>query len=773
MGGDVLTEFYPWLAYATAELRRGALPLWGSFSLAGTPLLANPQVGILYPLNWPLLAVLPVERALNWSAVLHVALAAAATYGLGRRWGMSTAAAAVAALCYALNGFVAARLWAGNLNLVQVATWLPALLVAADLVRDRPRWRAVAALAAVLFLALLVGFYQLWFLGVLMVIGYLASMPGTLGTRVRRLGACAVAGSIALGLAAPQLIPAAELVQWSTRGSRLDWEFVADASLPPWHLPALALPELFGNGAGTYWPGVWWHWHELTAYAGLLPLILVVLALRRPREPWVWYCVAVAGVALLLALGRFTPVYGWAYRWVPGYGSFRDPGRHLVLVSLMIALLAGRGADRLLAGRGQRGVVVGLLGVLLGGAALAAGAAAAADGLAPAMVPALTEWGLWSPRPELLGHSDAALGELVLLLAAHACGTAVVAAAVALVAVLLGRRMGPSVGGSLLVVAVFVDLTLFGWRYLHTPLPLADHVAFDAPAAQFASFLGESAIASLQAGPGLWRTAIIGREGVVVGNAGYVLGVPLAIGLDPLLPRRYAELAARVDGRPVQDFQNVALFLEDTSSPLWPLLNARYRLEPEAPGPTATPPRYALQETAALARAFAVADVRLVGSEDEALATLTDPQFDPRATAVLEVAGPSPPARPAIDAAGQTPGSFPAALATAEVRESGPGHLRIHATLPTGGALVVLEGWHPGWAATVEGAPAPLYPADEAFLGLELPAGEHEVQLDFAPRSWSAGLAIAAATAAVWILLALGGIFWERAGRRRGLAGRN
>ena len=105
------------------------------------------------------------------------------------------------------------------------------------------------------------------------------------------------------------------------------------------------------------------------------------------------------------------------------------------------------------------------------------------------------------------------------------------------------------------------------------------------------------------------------------------------------------------------------------------------------------------------------------------------------------------------------------------MREYGPGHLRIQATLPTGGALVVLEGWHPGWAATVGGAPAPLYPADEAFLGLQLPAGEHDVRLDFAPRSWSVGLAIAAATAAVSLLLALGGILWQRAGRRRGLGG--
>src|SRR5437762_1540904 len=39
MGGDVLTEFYPWLAYAVTVLQRGALPLWGPYSLAGAPLL--------------------------------------------------------------------------------------------------------------------------------------------------------------------------------------------------------------------------------------------------------------------------------------------------------------------------------------------------------------------------------------------------------------------------------------------------------------------------------------------------------------------------------------------------------------------------------------------------------------------------------------------------------------------------------------------------------------------------------------------------------------
>src|ERR1041384_4899956 len=59
MGGDVTLEFYPRLAYAVGELRRGALPLWSGWTMAGTPLLANPQLGILYPGHWPLLVALP------------------------------------------------------------------------------------------------------------------------------------------------------------------------------------------------------------------------------------------------------------------------------------------------------------------------------------------------------------------------------------------------------------------------------------------------------------------------------------------------------------------------------------------------------------------------------------------------------------------------------------------------------------------------------------------------------------------------------------------
>src|SRR5688572_30752329 len=141
----------------------------------------------------------------------------------------------------------------------------------------------------------------------------------------------------------------------------------------------------------------------------------------------------------------------------------------------------------------------------------------------------------------------------------------------------------------------------------------------------------------LGAWDGEWRVAPLGREAVVVGNAGYLLGMSLSVGLDPLLPRRYAELVALINGQPVAAFENLVVFLDDTPSPLWPLLNARQRLVPRGAQPGGSTPSYVVEDDArALPRALALGDVRLVGSAQEAPAALTALGFDPGAMAVLE-----------------------------------------------------------------------------------------------------------------------------------------
>ena len=129
-GVDALTYFTPYWAYRMAELRAGRIPLWNPHLFFGVPFLANIQAAVLYPLHWPLIW-LPAERALVWSAILHVWLAAALMYALARRTlRLTPAAGFLAGIVFGLGGFTLARV--ENINQLNGLAWLPGLLWLAD-----------------------------------------------------------------------------------------------------------------------------------------------------------------------------------------------------------------------------------------------------------------------------------------------------------------------------------------------------------------------------------------------------------------------------------------------------------------------------------------------------------------------------------------------------------------------------------------------------------------------------------------------------------------
>jgi uncharacterized membrane protein YfhO len=60
---------------------------------------------------------------------------------------------------------------------------------------------------------------------------------------------------------------------------------------------------------------------------------------------------------------------------------------------------------------------------------------------------------------------------------------------------------------------------------------------------------------------------------------------------------------------------------------------------------------------------------------------------------------------------------------------------RVEIRLEPGGAafLRLTDGYDPGWQATIDGAAAPLLPADLAFRGLALPAGARQIVMQYRP----------------------------------------
>jgi uncharacterized membrane protein YfhO len=71
----------------------------------------------------------------------------------------------------------------------------------------------------------------------------------------------------------------------------------------------------------------------------------------------------------------------------------------------------------------------------------------------------------------------------------------------------------------------------------------------------------------------------------------------------------------------------------------------------------------------------------------------------------------------------------------------------------------------PGWRATVDGRPVSLEPFAGAMLELRVPAGRHSVELRYWPRSFTAGIVVAAVTLVVLLVSVLASLT-RRSNRR-------
>ncbi len=73
--------------------------------------------------------------------------------------------------------------------------------------------------------------------------------------------------------------------------------------------------------------------------------------------------------------------------------------------------------------------------------------------------------------------------------------------------------------------------------------------------------------------------------------------------------------------------------------------------------------------------------------------------------------------------------------------------IEIEQTRP--GVLVLADAWYPGWRATVDGQPAPIFPVDGVFRGVEVGEGVHTVRFQYEPVSLQVGLYVTLACAVV------------------------
>ncbi|HEX5505078.1 MAG TPA: YfhO family protein [Thermomicrobiales bacterium] len=356
---DLLISHWPaalLLKRTVAEAHR--LPLWNPYYGGGRPLAADPLAALFYPPT-QLVNLFPLRDYFLAIFLGHLLLAGLGMLLLARvALRLPRLPALLAAVAFMATPRLIGHVGAGHVTMVQAVAWLPWLALAAWATARRPaRWWP--ALAACLALLLLAGHPQVAYYGGLLLVGLavwlLARRWRALGRRAALaaalgLGAAGVAG---VCLAAVHLLPLMEFTARSTRQLAVP---VADA---------YPLPDFFRALVGIMRPSKVPHEDILTPGLAVLPLVALGVAARwRKGLPLLLAVVLAAG----LAMGQASPLYHLAARVLPDFDKFRGLSRIWFLGLLPLALLAGLGADALLAGIRRfsaRGALVAGLLVLL------------------------------------------------------------------------------------------------------------------------------------------------------------------------------------------------------------------------------------------------------------------------------------------------------------------------------------------------------------------------------------------------------------------------
>jgi hypothetical protein len=773
---DILNQSYPLARLIHEICRSGSVPYWNPYLNFGQPILEDPNALFFYPTT-VLIVLLPVRLAFQLHFVLHFMLAAVGAYWLARRWRQSHLAAFFVALFFVFSGPV---LSLGSFyNEVACAAWIPWALLATDYAIGGHSIRSWLLLTLVFLMQFLAGepftllaTFGLCFAYALYRAGLFRRPLAKVNLRV--LAAFVCSGGLMVALAAVQLFPATVLLRRSLRGAigfpfrqntywslhplQLIGTLVAGFPDPIFTASSLWTPVLnFDNKP--YFPSL---------FLGFVPLFFAFIGCAMGRDRRRRFAGTAALAVLLLAFGRFTPLYRLALLALPILRLVRFPIKLLVPVMLLAALLAGWGIDVMrrpqeLQSR-KAGCVLAFLLAATAGAWLVWGA----SWLVPRWVELAAEWTLRHTIVVMGIHPVGAFGSEAVedaapyflhMLRWQAPGVAGLTLGAALW--FAGLRRGDRrarlavplalavAAGQLVLVNYSANPTVPGDFYTYRP-PVLQHFESSPMPYRFADIFGGPPLAAV------FTAALEQPLDFASMPAARNVDAPARAAFQERLLLEHggmledAEGISNVDPEwsfPVPLYQFWVFALHKVPGPdqtfcLMGRSNVRYQIlggrgnyetaSEIAPVADGTPfPSYLYQNRCFLPRAYVAGAAVYSPDADETLARLADPNFDARNTALLESKSEAEPSSLA-----------PAPAGRVDLFRRQPNSVTLRVKLLRPGYVVLLDRFDPNWHATLDGHEAEILRANLLFRAVHVGAGRHTVRFYYRQRGLVAGLAV-------------------------------
>jgi len=739
---DSKNQFYPTLRYLGAALAHGELPLWNPYHFGGHPSAADPQSLLFTPtmLLFGWLAPEPSMQLFDIVVFAHFLPGALAMVPLFRRRGWHPAGAVVAAVIFMLGGSATARLQ--HTGIILSYGFFPLALWLLEEAMDRRSYR-FGALFAVAAAFMTIGRDQVAFLCALTLIGVAAqriwSAPQPLTYFRSRAGLLVSMAVIGGALLAVPVILTMQFLATSTRPS-FGYGVAAMGSLPPESLATILFGNVFGSLRWTYdyW-GPDWHslaegtWTDRATnylFVGTLPALLLIwhgIAGGRLFAREFRFFLVVGLLALLYALGRYTPGFEVIFDHMPGVNLYRRPADATFLINIALAFSAGYLVHRYVtdglpqwsrASLGKARLVLPLLALGLVGAAIASALLFAMK--ADQIPSSLREIGI-----------GLVAASLAMMLLARFSGLSRwrEAGAIALIIVTGGELVGRHAASALNAepaerYAVFRQLPpeqLQGLQILKRELA-ERHAQGDYP-----------------------RVEVLGLGGPWQ-NASMVLELEDIIGYNPLRLADYERAVGPGENAEDPNLRTFPATFRGYKCQLASLLGLEYlvldrpieKLPRHFPRLTGAEVVYGTGKmwiyrlNTASPRVYVAHQVNAVDSE-AVLDQEELPEFNRQTEALIDESNLS------LLKARYTPAPPNATQATvkseARIVTYSRNSVIIDVQASEAGILVLHDIHYPGWEALVDGERRPVLRANLLFRGVEVPAGRHRIEFHFRPIS--------------------------------------
>ncbi len=718
---DPFFIFYPNRALQTAAIQSGQLPLWNPYLFTGTPVIADPNFQPFYFPNLLVATFLPAYHALPWLAWFHLTLTGMFMYLFLRRR-LAWLAAVLGGGVWLLNGYL--MVWLENPHRLSTAAWMPALFWAYEIAVEEKKsaWAALAGL----FLGLAVLGGQVQFVFIFGLVLFLYSLIKSFFRArykqeqpARPIATLLFIALIGLTIGSLVILPAAEFSSFSQR-TLADAATILDSRWPATQLITLIAPDFYGNPAAEvrYWGAV--NYAEVTVYFGVVALLLALSAVFVARDRR-FLQTSLLLLAFILALALGTPV-ARALSLAPGF-QFLALRRTIILIPFLGAWLAAAGVDGWLQSD------------------IPWRRALASVGLSSLIMAVIILVTINMLGQDFVDHRDTAVREL--WRAAALMGITVF--------LLLAMRRRPLIAGPLLILLALGEV--LQWGYDFNPITSIDYLYPDNAVTQY---LGQETepfrVLPLQAGKTVFGPNILSK-----------FAIEDITGYSSLIKGDYAALLRAMDEEIEIGWMrgNENILVMSHFHPLAGMLNVKYILAAEELHDQADLELsqkldgvWIYENLAAGDRAFLVHDVQEVLPED-VLPALLSAGFDWRQSALVTEALP-------LDQQAQLADASPKTTDDVQITRYEAENIIINVETPEAAFLVLADAYYPGWQALLDGRSVPIYETNDVLRGVFVPAGSHEIQFQFRPRT----LQVAIVLSLAGLLLALGvGFFaWRRQG---------